>query len=100
MMLGYLQNIASYHQVSVFLNDILYILEKRTFFNKYYHSFYLLTPVVMMSAAFENFNVINSSKGLIRQYFTKRKSFKNITDDEVAAVMNNLNHPPSKNTQI
>jgi transposase, IS30 family len=33
---------------------------------------------------------------LIRQCFTKGSSFENITDDEVEAVMNKLNHRPRK----
>jgi len=33
---------------------------------------------------------------LIRQYFTKGSSFENISDDEVEAVMNKLNHRPRK----
>ena len=37
-----------------------------------------------------------NTNGLIRQYFTKGSSFENITDDEVAAVMNKLNHRPRK----
>src|SRR5664280_246667 len=36
------------------------------------------------------------TNGLIRQYFTKGSSFENITDDEVEAVMNKLNHRPRK----
>ena len=38
-----------------------------------------------------------NTNGLIRQYFTKGSSFENITDDEVEAVMNKLNHRPRKN---
>jgi len=37
-----------------------------------------------------------NTNGLIRQYFTKGCSFENITDDEVEAVMNKLNHRPRK----
>jgi transposase, IS30 family len=37
-----------------------------------------------------------NTNGLIRQYFTKGSSFENITDDEVEAVMNKLNHRPRK----
>ena len=37
-----------------------------------------------------------NTKGLIIQYFTKGSSFENITDDEVEAVMNKLNHRPRK----
>jgi IS30 family transposase len=37
-----------------------------------------------------------NTNGLIRQYFTKGSSFENITDDEVDAVMNKLNHRPRK----
>jgi IS30 family transposase len=33
-----------------------------------------------------------NTNGLIRQNFTKGSHFKNITDDEVEAVMNKLNH--------
>jgi IS30 family transposase len=34
--------------------------------------------------------------GLIRQYFTKKQSFENITDDEPELVMNLLNNRPRK----
>jgi IS30 family transposase len=37
-----------------------------------------------------------NTNGLIRQYFTKGSSFENITDDEVEAAMNKLNHRPRK----
>jgi IS30 family transposase len=37
-----------------------------------------------------------NTNGLIRQYFTKGSSFENITEDEVKAVMNKLNHRPRK----
>ena len=37
-----------------------------------------------------------NTKGLIRQYFTKGSSFENITDDEIEAVINRLNHRPRK----
>jgi transposase, IS30 family len=37
-----------------------------------------------------------NTNGLIRQYFTKGSSFENITDVEVEAVMNKLNHRPRK----
>jgi IS30 family transposase len=37
-----------------------------------------------------------NTNGLIRQYFTKGSSFESITDDEVKAVMNKLNHRPRK----
>ncbi|MEY3807572.1 MAG: hypothetical protein RI893_548 [Pseudomonadota bacterium] len=37
-----------------------------------------------------------NTNGLIRQYFTKGSSFENITDDEVEAVMNKLDHRPRK----
>ena len=37
-----------------------------------------------------------NTNGLIRQYFTKGSSFENITDNEVEAVMNKLNHRPRK----
>lgn len=37
-----------------------------------------------------------NTNGLIRQYFTKGSSFENITDDEVEAVMQKLNHRPRK----
>ena len=37
-----------------------------------------------------------NTNGLIRQYFTKGSSFESITDDEVEAVMNKLNHRPRK----
>ena len=37
-----------------------------------------------------------NTNGLIRQYFTKGSSFVNITDNEVEAVMNKLNHRPRK----
>ena len=37
-----------------------------------------------------------NTNGLIRQYFTKGSNFENITDDEVEAVMNKLNHRPRK----
>jgi transposase, IS30 family len=37
-----------------------------------------------------------NTNGLIRQYFTKGSSFENITDGEVNAVMNKLNHRPRK----
>ena len=37
-----------------------------------------------------------NTNGLIRQYFTKGSSFENITDGEVEAVMNKLNHRPRK----
>jgi len=37
-----------------------------------------------------------NTNGLIRQYFTKGSSFENITDDEVEAVMNKLNHRPRR----
>ena len=37
-----------------------------------------------------------NTNGLIRQYFTKGSSFEYITDDEVEAVMNMLNHRPRK----
>jgi IS30 family transposase len=33
-----------------------------------------------------------NTNGLIRQYFTKGSSFENITDDELEALMNKLNH--------
>ena len=33
---------------------------------------------------------------LIRQYFTKGSSFQNITDEDVEAVMDKLNHRPRK----
>jgi len=35
-----------------------------------------------------------NTNGLIRQYFTKGSSFENITDADVAVVMNKLNHRP------
>jgi IS30 family transposase len=37
---------------------------------------------------------------LIRQYFTKGSRFENITDDEVEAVMNKLNHRPRKTLKV
>ena len=37
-----------------------------------------------------------NTNGLIRQYFTKGSSFENITDEQVEAVMNRLNHRPRK----
>jgi transposase, IS30 family len=37
-----------------------------------------------------------NTHGLIRQYFTKGSSVEKITDDEVEAVMNKLNHRPRK----
>lgn len=37
-----------------------------------------------------------NTNGLIRQYFTKGSSFENITDEEVAKVMDRLNHRPRK----
>jgi IS30 family transposase len=37
-----------------------------------------------------------NTNGLIRQYFTKGSRFENITDDDVEAVMNKLNHRPRK----
>jgi IS30 family transposase len=37
-----------------------------------------------------------NTNGLIRQYFTKGSRFEKITDDEVEAVMNKLNHRPRK----
>ena len=37
-----------------------------------------------------------NTNGLIRQYFTKGNSFENITDNEVEAVMNMLNHRSRK----
>lgn len=37
-----------------------------------------------------------NTNGLIRQYFTKGSSFANITEREVEAVMNKLNHRPRK----
>ncbi|MDP2098929.1 MAG: IS30 family transposase [Gallionella sp.] len=37
-----------------------------------------------------------NTNGLIRQYFTKGSSFENITDDEVMAVTDKLNHRPRK----
>ena len=37
-----------------------------------------------------------NTNGLIRQYFTKGSSFENITDADVAVVMNKLNHRPRK----
>ena len=37
-----------------------------------------------------------NTNGLIRQYFTKGSSFKNITDGQVDTVMNRLNHRPRK----
>ena len=37
-----------------------------------------------------------NTNGLIRQYFTKGSSFEIITNDEVEAVMNKLNHRPRK----
>lgn len=37
-----------------------------------------------------------NTNGLIRQYFTKGSSFENITDQEVEAVMQKLNHRPRK----
>jgi IS30 family transposase len=39
---------------------------------------------------------VPARNGLIRQYFTKGSSFENITDDEIEAVMNKLNHRPRK----
>ena len=41
-----------------------------------------------------------NTNGLIRQYFTKGSSFENITDDEVEAVMNKLNHRPRKTVKF
>jgi IS30 family transposase len=41
-----------------------------------------------------------NTNGLIRQYFTKGSSFQNITDDEVEAVMNKLNHRPRKSLKF
>jgi IS30 family transposase len=41
-----------------------------------------------------------NTKGLIRQYFTKGRSFENITDDKVEAVMNKLNHRPRKSVKF
>jgi IS30 family transposase len=41
-----------------------------------------------------------NTNGLIRQYFTKGSSFENITDDEVEAVMNKLNHRPRKSLKF
>jgi transposase, IS30 family len=40
--------------------------------------------------------LIENTNGLIRQNFTKGGSFDNITDDEVEAAMNKLNHHPRK----
>lgn len=40
------------------------------------------------------------TKGLIRQYFTKGKSFENITGDEVEAVMYKLNHRLQKRSNL
>ena len=37
-----------------------------------------------------------NTNGLIRQYFPKGSSFENITDKDVEAVMNKLNHRPRK----
>lgn len=37
-----------------------------------------------------------NTNGLIRQYFTKGSSFENITDGDIAAVMEKLNHRPRK----
>jgi len=37
-----------------------------------------------------------NTNGLIRQYFTKGSSFEDITDEEVLAVMDKLNHRPRK----
>lgn len=34
--------------------------------------------------------------GLIRQFFPKNMRFENITDDDISAVMDNLNHRPRK----
>ncbi len=37
-----------------------------------------------------------NTNGLIRQYFSKESSFKNITDSEVKTVQNKLNNRPRK----
>jgi len=37
-----------------------------------------------------------NTNGLIRQYFAKKRNFRTITDQEVAHVMNRLNHRPRK----
>jgi IS30 family transposase len=37
-----------------------------------------------------------NTNGLIRQYFTKGSSFENITDEDIEAVMEKLNHRPRK----
>ncbi|MDD5126437.1 IS30 family transposase, partial [Methylovulum sp.] len=37
-----------------------------------------------------------NTNGLIRQYFTKDSSFANITDEDIVAVMEKLNHRPRK----
>ncbi len=37
-----------------------------------------------------------NTNGLIRHYFTKGSSFKNITDEAVKNVMNRFNHRPRK----
>jgi IS30 family transposase len=37
-----------------------------------------------------------NTNGLIRQYFTKGSRFENITDKDVAEVMEKLNHRPRK----
>ena len=37
-----------------------------------------------------------NTNGLIRQYFPKKSSFENITDDQVQIVMNRLNNRPRK----
>ncbi len=37
-----------------------------------------------------------NTNGLISQYFTKGRSFENITDEVVANVMHKLNHRPRK----
>ena len=37
-----------------------------------------------------------NTNGLIRQYFTKDSSFKNITEIKVEDVMQKLNHRPRK----
>jgi IS30 family transposase len=37
-----------------------------------------------------------NTNGLIRQYFTKGSSFANITDEDIEAVMEKLNHRPRK----
>ncbi|HFU77059.1 MAG TPA: IS30 family transposase, partial [Epsilonproteobacteria bacterium] len=37
-----------------------------------------------------------NTNGLIRQFFPKGSSFKHVTQQEVLAVQNNLNHRPRK----